>query len=87
MSIFSRKTKIDQKASEHAAFHTAIFEEPCTLLAQLRKERREKIDSANKLDVHIAELDAEITYIERHPGCDRVLQHFLAEHEQRPKES
>ena len=51
-----------------------------TFLEQLRDRRIEKVKAANDLDREIAGLDAEITWLERHPQADEILRAFLAAH-------
>lgn len=49
------------------------------LLDKLRDRRLELVKETNDNDRRIAELDREITYLERHPGAEEVLAEFIGD--------
>lgn len=44
-----------------------------SLVDKLKQNRAEKVAQANGLDAEIAELDTEISWLERHPEARRIL--------------
>lgn len=50
------------------------------LLEQLREARKSKIEKVIKLNEELVVLDAEIAYMETHPGAENVMRHFLRNH-------
>ncbi len=51
-----------------------------TFLDTLRSRRLDKVKHANDVDREIAGLDAEITWLERHPQADDILRAFFEAH-------
>lgn len=75
--MWNRK-KVDNEA-EKKIFEAANkpLPPPKTALELLKTKRANKVRLANQLDREIAQLDHDITFVERHPEHARILQ-FIA---------
>lgn len=75
MSVFNRKKKDEPQN------FTAAPKPRLRLVEVLRERRQAKIDLANQCDHEIAQLDTEITWLERHLGAEEVLHEFVEKYQ------
>lgn len=78
MAIFSKRNK--GEVEEAPKNFMPLVDTRPTLLARLRSRREELLKTANDADHEIAALDADITWLERHPGAESILAQFIEQH-------
>lgn len=91
MDFLNRKKKEEAERLNdvnHAVAQVAFApEKKPTALEILRSRRAQKMETVKRLDREIAQLDHDITYVERYPDHARVLEFIAArfEDESEPK--